>query len=90
MRSPSRCVGALALMQAHSDPHAYAHAALVRALPQVALGAEPDGKTSRVKIVGSSCERTQAIQATDVQKSEDEQRGVTVDATTAVALQMAQ
>ena len=56
----------------------------------MALGNEPAGTTSRVKIVGSSCERTQAAQANDSQKSEEEQRGVKVDDATAVALSMAQ
>ena len=52
------------------------------------LGEEADGQTSRVKIVGSSCERTAAPQANDVQKSEDQQRGVTLDDETRTALQL--
>lgn len=51
----------------------------------VALGETTQGATSRVRIVGSSCERTAPIQASDTQKTEEEQSGGKKDAYTEVA-----
>jgi Ca2+-binding EF-hand superfamily protein len=54
----------------------------------VAFGEGKEGEQSRLRIVGSSCENCVKANAADLQKSEEEQRGMALDDMTKEALKM--